>query len=44
MLEHGGFIPYMDHLVPPEVPWENFVYYRERLNEMIDKHMSNGHA
>ena len=44
MLEHGGFIPYMDHLVPPEVSWENYVYYRERLNEMIDKHVSNGHA
>lgn len=36
-LEKGGFIPTVDHLVPPEVPWENFKYYRNRLNEMIDE-------
>jgi uroporphyrinogen decarboxylase len=36
MLKQGGYIPYVDHMVPPDVPWENFVYYRQRLNEMID--------
>jgi len=35
MLESGGYIPLVDHQVPPDVSWENFVYYREKLNRMI---------
>jgi len=35
MLEQGGYIPYMDHLVPPDVSWENFYYYRTKLNSLI---------
>ena len=38
LLEGGGYIPYMDHLVPPDVSWENFYYYRTRLNDLIDQH------
>ena len=36
LLEKGGYIPFGDHLIPPDVPWENFLYYRERLNDLID--------
>jgi uroporphyrinogen decarboxylase len=36
MLQRSGYIPYMDHLVPPDVPWDNFCYYRKRLNALID--------
>lgn len=35
-MKQGGFIPTVDHLVPPNVPWDNFVYYRSRLNQAID--------
>ena len=35
MLERGGYIPTVDHQVPLDVSWENFKYYRERLNAMI---------
>ena len=35
LLRQGGYIPFADHLVPPEISWENFVYYRRRLAEMI---------
>ena len=35
MLAAGGYIPYLDHYVPPDVSFENFVYYRRRLAEMI---------
>lgn len=35
MLRSGGYIPCVDHNVPPDVPWENFVYYRQRLEMMI---------
>ena len=34
-LKSGWYIPHVDHLVPPDVSWENFVYYRGRLEDMI---------
>lgn len=37
MLTQGGYIPYVDHLVPPDVSWQNFRAYRRRLNAMIDE-------
>jgi uroporphyrinogen decarboxylase len=33
----GGFIPHTDHLVPPDVSWENYLYYRKKKCEMIGK-------
>jgi len=35
MLKMGGYVPFMDHSVPPLVSWDNFVYYREKLNDII---------
>ena len=35
MVKLGGYIPYCDHLVPPNVSWENYKYYRKRLKEII---------
>jgi uroporphyrinogen decarboxylase len=40
LLSQGGFIPCCDHLVPPDVSWENFVYYRERVKDYIAKYPS----
>ena len=37
MLDGGGFIPHTDHLVPPDVSWENYCYYRERKLDFIGK-------
>ena len=37
VMKEGGFIPTIDHLVPPGISWENFSYYREKLNRMIDE-------
>lgn len=34
MLEQGGYIPYADHLIPPDVSWKDFVYYREKLDTL----------
>lgn len=31
----GGYIPFGDHLIPPEIHWEEFRYYRNRLNDII---------
>ena len=36
MIPQGGYIPYVDHAVPPDVSWENYRYYREKLNEIIE--------
>jgi uroporphyrinogen decarboxylase len=36
VLKTGRYVPYGDHLIPPEVHWADFSYYRRRLNEMID--------
>ena len=37
LLERGGFIPHIDHAVPEDIAWDSFRYYRERLNEIIDR-------
>ncbi len=36
MLRKGRYIPHVDHFVSPDCTWENFTYYRNRLNEIID--------
>ncbi|MGQ9615446.1 MAG: uroporphyrinogen decarboxylase family protein [Spirochaetota bacterium] len=37
VLKFGGYVPFGDHLIPPEVHWNEFKYYRERLNKIIAK-------
>ena len=37
MLKKGGYIPHADHLVPPNVSWENFKYYRDRVRTYVCK-------
>jgi uroporphyrinogen decarboxylase len=34
MLESGGYFPSVDHLIPADVPFENFCYYMEILREI----------
>ena len=36
VLASGGYIPCIDHGVPPDVSWENFQYYRKRLTGLVD--------
>ncbi len=39
MLENGGrYIPGFDHLIPPNVPWENFRYAAEQLRALCHAH------
>jgi len=35
MLQKGRYIPCLDHLVPPDVSWEAFVYFNNRLKEIM---------
>ena len=34
MLEIGGYVPMLDHQVPPDVSFENYRYYRKRIAEL----------
>ncbi len=34
MFEHGRYLPSMDHHVPPEVSWQDFLYYLEKTREI----------
>lgn len=36
IIRQGGYIPHIDHAVSEDVTWENFKYYRTRLNSIID--------
>jgi uroporphyrinogen decarboxylase len=33
----GGFIPMIDHSVPPEITWTGFVSYRQQLESVIKR-------
>ena len=38
VLKTGNYLPFVDHGIPVDVSWENFKYYRSRLNKLIDKY------
>ncbi len=38
VLKTGGYVPFGDHLIPPEVHWDEFKYYRNKLNKLIDQY------
>ena len=35
MLGKGGYLPFTDHAVPPDVSFENYRYFRDRLKAII---------
>jgi uroporphyrinogen decarboxylase len=37
VLKRGRYIPYLDHLVPPDFSYDLFVDYRRELNTVIDR-------
>lgn len=36
MLDAGGYSPFVDHAVPPDVPFGNFCYYMELVRELLE--------
>ena len=34
LLEQGGYFPSVDHVVPPDVPFENYCYYFNLMREV----------
>jgi uroporphyrinogen-III decarboxylase len=41
VLKTGGYVPFGDHFIPPDVNFENFSYYRNKLNGLIDAQEKN---
>jgi hypothetical protein len=39
MLQQGGYIPHADHLIPPDVSWPDYLYFRTRLGQMVCQHI-----
>lgn len=37
MLEKGRYVPAFDHLIPPDVPWERFVYAADKTRKLCGK-------
>jgi uroporphyrinogen decarboxylase len=37
VIKKGRYIPTLDHLVPDNVPWENYRHYARELKEIIGK-------
>jgi uroporphyrinogen decarboxylase len=37
LLEQGGYIPHLDHLAPPDIPYKNYCEYLEKKRHLIGK-------
>jgi uroporphyrinogen decarboxylase len=37
LLDQGGFIPHLDHLVPPDISFKNYCTYLEKKRKLIGK-------
>ena len=37
LLEQGGYIPHLDHLVPPDISYRNYCEYLEKKRRLIGK-------
>jgi len=35
MRDRGGFIPHLDHTFPPDIPYDNFLYYLELKEKLL---------
>jgi uroporphyrinogen decarboxylase len=35
LIEEGGFIPTVDHTVPPDVPWDHFRWYMDAKQHLL---------
>ena len=36
-VDKGRYIPDLDHLIPDDVPWENYCYYAQALKQLVGK-------
>ena len=38
LLESGRYLPAVDHFVPPDVSWDSYRYFTERLRDLIERY------
>ena len=38
MLESGRYLPCLDHSAPPNVSWDDYRYFCERLRDLIERY------
>jgi len=36
LIEEGGYIPTVDHTVPPDISWDNFCYYMDAKKRLLE--------
>lgn len=36
LIEEGGYIPTLDHTVPPDISWSDFCYYMESKHKLLE--------
>ena len=36
LVEEGGYLPHLDHDIPPDIPYDNFLYYLEILHRACE--------
>ncbi|MCX6376270.1 MAG: hypothetical protein NTU88_09620, partial [Armatimonadetes bacterium] len=36
LIEEGGFIPTLDHTVPPDISWDDFRYYMDAKKRLLE--------
>ncbi len=36
LIEDGGYIPWTDHSIPPDISYDNFLYYMEQLQKLVE--------
>ncbi len=37
LLDRGGFVPHVDHTVPPDVSWDDFLYYMDLKRRLMGR-------
>ena len=37
LLDQGGFVPHLDHLVPPDISFDNYRYYLDKKRKLIGR-------
>jgi len=36
LVEEGGYVPALDHSMPPDVPFANYLYYMKKLRKLVN--------
>jgi hypothetical protein len=36
LMEDGGYLPHTDHSVPPDVPFQNYLYFMQRFDDVCN--------